>query len=182
MLIGMASKSKELAIECQRQFDGCLYTALTMILWVKVLSTTRTFLVVLSLACGAFASWPLVDKSVNDHVRLAGAAAALLAGLIPTVLAALKLERNIRQCRQVASEFTNLRDAFRQAALVHSQKPYPEFEAVFQRLMGRMDKARKVCVTPPELMFTLARWKIRNKDYSFDVDAAAAADQDGAKA
>lgn len=169
----MNSKTYELAHECKRQFENCLYSAATITLWLKCLRVVQVLVVAISLLCGAFASWSIVNKSSNETVHLTVAIAALLAGLLPTILEALKIPKQIGKCERLHGEFTNLRDRFRQAALVHSRKPFAEFEALFNELMNRVDAARKEGVTPPEPCFWIARWKIQSGHYSFDIDIPA---------
>jgi hypothetical protein len=72
-----------------------------------------------------------------------------------------------------AGELTNLRDSFRQAALVSSKKAFEEFEAEVTRLRARLDKIRGLGLTAPELCFKLAQRKIASGDYTFDLDDGA---------
>lgn len=166
----MTSKSYELALECKRQFENCLYSAATITLWLKFLRGAHAVLVALSLSCGAFAGWSIVKQSASGPIQLFGAAAALLAGLVPTILAALKVPQQIERSQMLHGEFTSLRDRFRQAALVHSKKPFADFEAIFASLMDRVDAARREGVTPPEPFFRIARAKILKGHYTFDID------------
>lgn len=48
---------------------------------------------------------------------------------MPTIYTALKVDGQIDQCVRLAAEFTNLRDRFRQAALIASTKSLADFEA-----------------------------------------------------
>ncbi len=66
---------------------------------------------------------------------------------------------------------TNLRDSFRQAALVSSKKPFEEFEAEVAKLRARLDKVRGLGLTPPDVYFKLAQRKVSAGDYTFDLDA-----------
>jgi hypothetical protein len=70
----------------------------------------------------------------------------------------------------LAGEFTNLRDRFRQAALISSKKPFTEFEADTKPLFARLEKARSRTLTPPDWCFKLARRKIEAGDYAHDYD------------
>jgi len=71
-----------------------------------------------------------------------------------------------------ASEFKNLQDRFRQAALVSSKKAFADFESEFRELFERLEKARSYSLTPPEWAFWLAQRKVKSGDYDFDVDLA----------
>lgn len=166
----MTNKTYELAQECKRQFENCLYSGATITLWLKFLRGVHVVFVAASLTCGAFAGWSIVKQSGSGPIQFVGALAALIAGLVPTVLAALKVPQQIERCQKLHGEFTNLRDRFRQAALVHSKKPFVEFEAAFTQLMDRLDAARPQGVTPPEIFFRISRSKIQQGHYSFDID------------
>ena len=69
-----------------------------------------------------------------------------------------------------AGELTNLRDSFRQAALVSSKKSFEDFEGEVAKLRARLDKVRALCLTPPNIFFWLAQRKVNAGDYSFDLD------------
>ncbi len=69
-----------------------------------------------------------------------------------------------------AAEFTNLRDRFRQAALVNSHSSTDEFSAMFEQLMDRMDAARTSSPPVPEWCFKAAKKKIDKGHYEFTVD------------
>ena len=69
---------------------------------------------------------------------------------------------------RAASEFTNLRDRFRQAANIGSQAPFDEFKAQFELLMDRMDAARTAAPPSPEWCFKRAQEKIKKGDYDWD--------------
>ena len=103
-------------------------------------------------------------------VRIATAASAFIAGLLPSVYSALKIDEHMEECRHLAGEFKNLQDRFRQAALVSSKKPFSEFEHDVKPLMERLEKARSRSVTAPEWCFTRAKRKIKAGDYTFDID------------
>jgi hypothetical protein len=99
-------------------------------------------------------------------------ACTLLAGVLPSLFAALKVDEDLKEMKEGAAEFTNLRDRFRQTATVASKKPFSEFEAEFLRWMEAMDKARCRALTPPEWAFKRAQKKVKSGDYDFDVDLA----------
>jgi hypothetical protein len=102
---------------------------------------------------------------------------AFLAGLLPSIYSALKLDDKLRECTNAAAEFKNLQDRFRQAALVAAYKPFAEFETQFDALMSRFEAARKPSITPPERIFRAAQAKVKSGDYTFDVDLAAEGSQ-----
>jgi len=166
----MASKNTELALECKRLSESCLYTSTALFIWLRCLRTTRIVFVVVPLALGSIAGWQLLKESPVQSARLLTSICAFLAGLLPTVYAALKLDDHLKECKHLAGEFKNLQDRFRQAALVSSKKPSSDFEEDFQPLMKRLEEARAGSYTAPEWCFASAQGKIKKGDYDFDVD------------
>ena len=167
----MATKQGELIHECKRLSESCLYTSTALFIWLKFLRGTRTLMTGLGLVLGGVAGWNILSGS--EKWQIAIAFCALIAGLIPTLLAGLKVEEHIEECKSLAAEFKNLQDRFRQAALVWSKKSFDEFEQVFIDARDRLEKARAVSATPPELIFKLAQRKVKSMDYKFDVDIEA---------
>ena len=94
----------------------------------------------------------------------------MLAGLLPSIYEALKLDVHIDEIAKLASEFKNLQDRFRQAANVTSHLPFEDFRAEFNQLMDRMDSVRSGSITAPERYFKAAQKKIKSGDYDFGVD------------
>ncbi len=166
----MASKKVELALECKRQSENCLYTSTSLLIWLRFLRYVNITFIVVPLVLGAVASWQLVTGSSLESVRIIASTCALFAGLLPTIYYALKIDDRVSESKMLSGEFTNLRDRFRYAALVTSQKAFPEFEEEVRPLLDRLDKARSHSYTAPEPCFWLARQKIGAGHYSFDVD------------
>ena len=166
----MPSKSVELAIECERLSKSCLDTSTSFFIWLKFLRGTKTVFVVVSLVLGSFAAWKFLTSFDVPWVRWVTAISAFIAGLLPSVYSALKLDDHLEECRNLAGEFKNLQDRFRQAALVSAQKAFSEFESDVKPLIERLEKARSRSVTPPEWCFTRAKRKIAAGDYKFAGD------------
>ena len=157
--------SQALADECERQFENCRDTAVSFIVWLKALRWTRIFFIVAPIIFGALATWKLlVDAPVPAAIF------TLLATVLPPVFKAVNLDDIIKDYENLAGEFTNLRDRFRQAQLVASLKPYPEFEAEVQALMPRLEKARSRTLAPPDWSFKRARKIIKTGVYTHDRD------------
>jgi hypothetical protein len=130
----------------------------------------KGFFTITPLLLGGFAGWRLLTESNLESVKLVVSAFAFLAGLFPTIYAALKFDDQLKQAETAAAEFKNLQDRFRQVALVGSKKPFAQFEQDFAALMDRLEVARQSSLTPPERFFRAARKKIKAGDYEFDVD------------
>ena len=164
------SKSVELAQECKRQSENCLYTSTSFHIWLRFLRILKVLFVIVPLILGSLAGWKLLTTSDLQAVKLLTACSAFLAGLLPTIYAALKFDENLEQCRSLAGEFKNLQDRFRQAALISSKKTFAEFEQDVKPVLERLEKARSASFTAPEWCFRRAQKKIKSGDYEFDVD------------
>jgi hypothetical protein len=152
--------------ECQRQYENCNYTAVSFIIWLKVLRSIRTVLVVAPIAFGALATW----KLLADNSAWAAAVFTLLTTAIPPAYRASRLDASIDDYTQLAGEFTNLRDRFRQAAWISSHKAFADFEADAKPLIARLEKARSRALTPPNWCFKRAQRTIKADNYTHDYD------------
>ena len=162
------SPTEELIAECHRQSETCCYTALTFTIWLRILRISKTFCTVAPVLCGGFATWKIIEQ----NSQIWAATAALFATVIPPSYKASGTDSKIKAFETLAGEFTNLRDGFRQAALVMSHKPYSDFESGVKPYFNRLEKARQKALTPPEWCFKLARRKIKAGHYQHDYDEA----------
>jgi hypothetical protein len=128
--------------------------------WVRVFSLTAPVIL------GAVATWNIVGESVP----WLAATCAFVAVLIPPTFQAAKLDSSIKQYAMMAGEFTNLRDRFRLTAEYGSLKPFEEFEAAFNVLQARLEKARARTLTPPHVGFLIARKQWQKGYYKPDED------------
>ena len=165
----MASKQKELALECKRQYENCLYTSTSLFIWLRCLRMVRITFVVLPLMLGSLGTWKVLTTASLESVKILVSLCSFLAGLLPAIYAALKFDTSLDCCRQLAGEFKNLQDRFRQAALISSQKPFTDFEADFQPLMKRLDAARSHSYTARNGASNEHKG-IKAGAYSFDID------------
>jgi hypothetical protein len=164
----VTAPTEALAAECRRLSQDCAYTATTFIIWLRWLRGIHVICEVSPLAFGALAAWRIVAQSSP----IWAAVFTLLATAIPPAYRASKTEAAIRAYVVAAGEFTNLRDRFRQAALISSSKSFPEFEADVAPLIVRLENVRACPLTPPEWFFRLARHKHEAGHYSHDTDEA----------
>ncbi len=160
-------QSEELVTECKRLSESCLYTSASFFIWLRFLRTIKIILIITPLVLGSLASFQILKDA--GYATLA-AIFAFLAGLIPTIYEALKIDKHINECKELAGEFKNLQDLFRKASLVSAHKSFPEFESDVNKLTERLEKARSNSVTPPEFIFRLAQKKVKSGDYDFDSD------------
>lgn len=166
----MSSSSVALIIECKRLSEGCLYTSTSLFVWLRYLRRVKIGFVVVPLVLGSLASWSLLTTSDLHSIKLLTAIFAFVAGLLPTVYAALKFDDHLNEAQYLAGEYKNLQDRFRQAALVSSKKPFEEFEKEVQPVIERLERARGQSITPPEWCYRRAKTKVKAGDYNFDVD------------
>lgn len=160
----------QLALECMRRSESCLYTSTSFFGWIRFLRWMKVLFAIVPLILGSLAGWNILVSSSINSIQYFTAISSFLAGLLPSVYLALKLDDHLESGKHLASEFKNLQDAYRQAALVSRHKPFEQFETEVNALNNRLEKARVESMTPPEIFFKIARWKIKAGDYSFDVD------------
>jgi hypothetical protein len=158
--------TEELIAECQRQSENCNYTSLTFTIWLRFLRSTKAFCLTAPVIFGALATWKVVEQGSP----IWGAVWTLLATVVPPAYRASKTDAAIAEYTTLTGEFTNLRDRFRQTALISSHKPFSEFEADAKPYLARLDKARQKTLTPPDLCFIFARRKIKAGHYHHDYD------------
>ncbi len=158
-------QSEALIDECHRQSENCGYTATNFTIWLRWLRGIRATLVVTPVIFGALATWRLLESSQG-----LAAVFTLLATVIPPAHRALGIDEAIEAYTVMAGEFSNLRDRFRQAALISSHKPFGEFWADAQPLIARLEKARKRTLTPPQIFFKMARREHKAGHYKHDYD------------
>jgi len=152
--------------ECRRQSENCGYTSSSFTIWLRWLRWIQRFFLAVPVAFGALATWKILAQTSP----MCAAFFTLLATAIPPTYHALKIDAAIDKYTRLAGEFTNLRDRFRQAALINSQKSFSAFEADCKPLFERFEKARKQMLTPPEWCFKLARRKHKAGHYHHDYD------------
>ncbi len=166
----MTTKTVELAKECQRLAESCLYTSTSFFIWLRRRRAIRTVFIVVPLLLGALASWQLLTDSGAEWVRITLAVATFVAGVMPSIYAGLKFDDHLDESKTAAAAFKNLQDRFRQLALVSSRKAFAEFEDGFRETRDALEAARSSAMTPPEWCFTQAQAKVKKGDYEFDID------------
>jgi hypothetical protein len=164
----VSGPTEALVGECERHREDCAYTATTFTIWLRWLRRVSGFCVIAPVILGAIATWKIVAQGSPTWA----AVCALLVTVIPPAYRASRTDATIAECTGMAGEFTNLRDRFRYAARVASQKPFAEFEAETKPIIDRHEKARSRPLTPPEWCFKLARRKHKAGHYRHDHDEA----------
>jgi hypothetical protein len=158
--------NESLKVQCAEQSERCLYTSVSLYIWLRALRQIRIGFIILPIVLGGFASWNLL-KADTGHPVLA-ALFALIAGILPAVYSALKLDDHLQTAAKLAGEYKNLEILFGILAKVSSLKAYPEFESEFKEALDRLQTANSQAYTAPEWCFRRARAKIQKGHYSFD--------------
>lgn len=150
--------------------ENCLYTSASLHIWLRRKRKIRVFFIVAPLILGSLSTFELISRSNEAWAKAVASLAALLAGLMPSIYAAMKYDDELQQCKTVAAEFNILQHRFRHVAVFSSKKPLKEFEKDFKELVARMEIARAEGITAPEWCFKEAQKKVQANDYTFDVD------------
>ena len=159
--------------ECLRQYDACRHTAAALYIWQKHARFWRATFLIAPIILGGFAGSQILGQSAGEAGKIGAAFCSVLAGFFPAIFKALNLDMHLTSIGRSATEFTNLRDRFRQAAHVKSLEPFDAFQAQFEGLMDRMDAVRMAAPPAPEWCFRHARKKIGRGDYDATVDKLA---------
>lgn len=158
--------------ECRRQEETCLYTSTSLFIWLRQLRQWQFVSVVAPLVLGGIAGWNMLGKIDSDKVQWIAGVCALLAGLVPSIFAAVKFDDRLALCKVLSAEFKNLQDRFRQLAVIGGGKSLEQVETEFRSLMDRMEQTRSHSFTAPEWTFKMAKEKIEAGHYKFDADKA----------
>lgn len=164
------SLAQALKVQCDEQRERCLFTSNTLLIWLRTLRNLRVGFVVLPIVFGALASWDLLSS--NDRFRLATAVMALMAGLVPAVYAALKLDEHLPDAARLAGEYKNLEIIFADLSRVGPFKPIETFEAEYKEARDRLEKANGESYTAPEWCFQRARKKVKAGQYTLGEEPA----------
>ena len=160
------SASHVLAEQCDKASERCLFTSTTLLIWLRQLRLLRVVFIVLPIILGSLAGWKLLQSVQSVNLFTAGC--AFLAGLIPAVYTALKLDDHLPIAGRLAGEYKNLEIVFADLRQVGPHKPFDIFEADYLAARARLEKANAESYTAPEYCFWMAQWKInRRKDYKF---------------
>jgi hypothetical protein len=157
-----------LIAECRREEENCLYTSTAFFIWLRWLKAFRAALWVGAAVGGGVAASHILRGDPAFKVTMAFA--ALTGVLLPAIGRALHLDTTIQDYTVAAARIKNLQGEFRRAAQVWSLKPFAQFDHEAERPFKAMAEARKPSLTPPEIVFRLARRKIKKGHYSYDVD------------
>lgn len=166
----MDERVTEIVKECSRQEESCLYTSAGLYIWQKRSQLWKNVFIIAPIVLGGIASSQLVTDAPFTWKTYAAAGLALLAGFFPAIYESLGMDMRVREIGTAATEFTNLRDRFRQFAAIRAKSSFEEVFPAFEQLMDRLDAARSNSPPLPEWCFEAARRKIEKGDYAFKAD------------
>jgi hypothetical protein len=137
---------------------------------MKAARAWRAVFLVAPIIFGGIAGSQIIGLIAGAEGRLAALICGLLAGFFPAIYVSLNMDMRLHEIGRAASEFTSLRDRFRQAANITALAAPSEFQTAFEGLMDRMDAIRSSAPPVPEWCFRRAQKKISSGDYDFAVD------------
>lgn len=106
-----AEASQALARQCEEQRERCLYTSSSLFIWLRFLRKARIAFVIVPIIFGSLAGWDLLQGHDGAFTTVT-AIFAFVAGLVPAVYAALKLDDHLPTAAQLAGEYKNLEILF----------------------------------------------------------------------
>lgn len=159
--------SLALKSQCAEQRERCTYTSTALFIWLRILRKARIVFIIVPIILGSAAGWDLLQGNASSF-KTVTAVFAFMAGLIPAVYAALKLDEHLPTVARLASEYKNLEILFRDLEQVWSIKPFEEFEGEYRKARDRLEKANAEAYTAPECCFRKAKKKIDAGHYSFE--------------
>jgi hypothetical protein len=159
--------SQALKTQCAQQRERCMHTSTALFIWLRVLRKARIGFVIVPIVFGSLAGWDLLQGQ-DSTFKTVTAVFAFLAGLIPAVYAALKLDEHLPTVARLAGEYKNLEILFADLSQVGLFKRFEVFEAEYKEARNRLQKANADAYTAPEWCFRKAQKKIAAGHYSFE--------------
>jgi hypothetical protein len=102
-----------------------------------------------------------------DGHPLLATALALIAGIVPAIYSALKLDDHLESAKALSGEYKNLEIIFSDLEKVSSLKDFSIFEGEYLVARNRLELANAQAYTAPEWCFQKARKKIQAGHYTF---------------
>lgn len=161
-----------LIAECERQSENCLYTGTSLYIWLKWARFWRGIFLIFPILLSGFATSQIFGQYLGTTGAFLAACAGLLAGFFPAIYVSLNMDMKVMELAKSATEYTNLRDRFRQLAKIKSNSDLASFNTAFEIQMDRMDGVRASSPPVPDWCFKRAQEKVKKGDYSYDRDAS----------
>lgn len=164
----MDQKYETIIQECKREEENCLYTSTTFFFWLSFLRKVKTFFISIPLILGGIASIQILSESENGLIKYLIALSALIAGVLPSIFSALKVEAKIESLDTTASKYKIMQGKFRRLRTISIHNETLEDE--FNRTIEEIEELKSVSLTAPERYFLKAQKKIKKGDYNFTAD------------
>jgi hypothetical protein len=155
-----------LARQCAIQRERCREASASLFVWLRTLRSLRVAFVVLPIIFGALASWDLL--TADNRYRTLTAVLALMAGVVPAVYAALKMEEHLPKAKELEGEYKNLHMRFAELARLGPLREFSGFEEEYKEARKRLEDANREAYTAPEWCFWWARIKIKAGKFGED--------------
>lgn len=162
----MSTQTDAIVQECKNEAESCLYTAVSLFIWLRGARRWNFWLNVIQIVVGVTASAAALKSCPGLAAIL-----AFLAGVLPSIYKKLNLTAHVGEIARQAGQYKNLQDRFRQAASITALEDNPSaFKTEFRSLMRRMEDLRAMPITAPEWCFVEAQKKIKAGHYDFDAE------------
>jgi len=164
----MDDKTKEIIEECVREEENCLYTSTTFYLWLSFLRKLKNYFIAIPLLLGGIASIEILKQSSEDYIKYIIAFLAFIAGVMPSIFSALKIDSKIETLDKTASKYKIMQGKFRRLKNIKSRNN--SFEDDFNNTISELEELKANSLTAPEKYFKKAQEKIKKGDYEFTID------------
>ena len=104
----------------------------------------------------------------NGIIKYLIALSAFIAGVLPSIFSALKIEAKIEALDNAASKYKIMQGRFRRLRTISLYNN--TFQEEFNKAIEDIEELKSVGLTAPERYFIKAQKKIKKGDYSYTVD------------
>lgn len=146
--------------QCSEFRKDCLDANAALFIWLRMLRNIRVVLLIMPIICGAFASWSILKE--KPQFATLTALLALIAGLIPAVYSALKLDEQLPKTARIQGEFRILEITFGELQNIGPAMEPDAFMKEYKDARVRLEKVHAESYTVPEWCFRRARKLIKS--------------------
>jgi hypothetical protein len=152
-----------LAEQCAIHRERCREAAASLYVWLRTLRYLRVAFVVLPIVFGTLAGWDLL--TADNRFRTVTAVFAFMAGLVPAVYAALKLDEHLPDAAYLGGEYKNLHIKFAELVRLGPLMDPSAFVEEYKVARKRLEAATSKAYTAPEWCVRWARRKIEAGEF-----------------
>ncbi|GJQ60991.1 MAG: hypothetical protein SCALA702_00440 [Melioribacteraceae bacterium] len=164
----MEEKYNAIIKECMREEENCLYTSTSFYYWLSYLNKVKAFFIATPLIFGGIASIEILSDSQDDFAKYLVALVAFVAGVLPSIYSALKIEARIEKLETVTNKFKVLQGKFRRLRTIDIHNSTLDEE--FRTSILELEDLKSNGLTIPERFFARAQKKIKKGDFDFSAD------------